>query len=145
MDEAAWRRTLRAELGPAGEAGLDAMLSGALVLPRSDDFGPCFRRTTAKLRRYELGFAPQVLTEPTRTIRGLVHGSAAEAAGLRDGDQIVEPVPQDQIQADQGAHLTLQVRRDGKVFPVRYLPRGETVDAYQWERIPGVPDSACAR
>jgi hypothetical protein len=39
--------------------------------------------------------------------------------------------------------LTLLVTRDGKTFPITYLPRGEAVDAYQWERIAGVPDSAC--
>ena len=26
-----------------------------------------------------------------------------------------------------------------------YLPRGEAVDAYQWERVPGVDERACKR
>jgi hypothetical protein len=42
------------------------------------------------------------------------------------------------------AIIHLVVERDGKGFPVDYLPRGETVDAYQWERVPGVPNDACA-
>ena len=62
---------------------------------------------------------------------------------MRDGDEIVVPVPQDGIQGDQTATLTLQIKRDGKTFPITYLPRGETVQAYQWERVPGVPDSDC--
>jgi hypothetical protein len=33
--------------------------------------------------------------------------------------------------------------RDGKPLSVTYLPRGEAVDAYQWERVAGVPESAC--
>ncbi len=36
--------------------------------------------------------------------------------------------------------LDAQVTRDGKSFSVTYLPRGEAIDAYQWERVPGTPD-----
>ena len=84
-----------------------------------------------------------VLTEPSRIVRGLVIGSAAERAGLRDGDHIVKPVPQDAVQADQHATLSLLIERDGKEFAITYLPRGETVRAYQWRRVPGVPDTRC--
>ncbi len=40
---------------------------------------------------------------------------------------------------------TGEIRRDGRDFPISYLPRGETVQAWQWERVPGVPDSRCMR
>ncbi|MBB6250839.1 peptidase M61 [Nitrospirillum iridis] len=141
MDHAAWVATVTKELGPRGKVELEAMLGGALVLPDDDAFGPCFTRVTAPLRRYQLGFDPEVLIEPKRIVHGLIPGSAAAVAGLRDGDEIVRPVPQDGIQADQKATLTLQVRRDGQVFPITYLPRGEMVDAYQWARRPGAPAS----
>lgn len=85
-----------------------------------------------------------MLIEPSRIVRGLVAGSAAAQAGLRNGDHIVRPVPQDGIQADQTASMYLLVERDGKTLSIDYLPRGETVDAYQWQRIAGVADSACA-
>ena len=81
--------------------------------------------------------------ESPHIIRGLVPGSEAERAGLRNGDEIVLPVGLDSVQEDQKRTLTLQIRRDGKVFSVTYLPRGETVEAYQWERVPEVPDSDC--
>jgi predicted metalloprotease with PDZ domain len=96
------------------------------------------------LRRYETGFEPQVLAEPRRIVRGVVGGSNAYRAGLRDGDEIVDPVPQDGIQGDQDLELTLKLRRGEQVFEISYLPRGEAVEAYQWERISGVPDSDCA-
>jgi len=134
MDFAAWKDILGRELGEPGLTALQDMLDGRLVLPGADAFGPCFTRTTAPLRRYELGFAPEVLVQPKRIVHGLVAGSSAEAAGLRDGDEIVKPIPQDALQADQQATLTLQVRRDGKDFAITYLPRGETVPAYQWIR-----------
>jgi membrane-associated protease RseP (regulator of RpoE activity) len=120
------------------------MLRGDPVLPASDAFGPCFRRTTKQLRRYESGFEPRVLSEPSRIVRGLVAGSAAEKAGLRNGDHITKPVPQDMIQADQTAELTLQIERAGKPLTIRYLPRGEQVEAYQWERVASVPESHCS-
>jgi predicted metalloprotease with PDZ domain len=143
VDEAAWIALVRQALGSRGVAQFRAMMSGKLVVPPSDAFGPCFERTTAPLRRYQLGFDSAVLMEPSRVVRGLIPGTAAARAGLRNGDRIVKPVPQDSIQADQGATLTLLIERDGRTFPITYLPRGETVPAYQWRRRPGVPDRDC--
>ncbi len=145
MDQAAWVETVTQALGPRGKTEFEAMLAGALQLPPSAAFGRCFRRTSKPLRRYELGFDAKVLVEPKRIVRGLVAGSAAEKAGLKDGDEILKPVPQDGIQGDQKATLALDIRRDGREFPIAYLPRGETVFAYQWERVRGVPDKACAQ
>jgi predicted metalloprotease with PDZ domain len=138
-----WVRMVRRELGDAGPVALQHMLAGGAPLPGSGAFGPCFRRTTRELRRYELGFEPAVLTEDPRIVRGLVEGSAAQRAGLRDGDRILRPVPQDAIQADQHAQLELQVQRGESMMDLVYLPRGETVTAWQWERIEGVPDAQC--
>jgi predicted metalloprotease with PDZ domain len=138
-DKAAWIDLVTHELGDAGKTEFEAMLSGALVLPDSDAFGGCFRRTTAPLRRYELGFDSKVLIEPKRIVRGLVAGSAAEQAGVRNGDEIIKPVPQDGIQADQHATLTLLIRRGDQTMSITYLPRGETVAAYQWQRTSSNP------
>lgn len=144
LTNADWEALLDAELGKDAVAAFHAFLDGRLTPPGSDAFGPCFERTTKPLRRYELGFDPAVLAEPKRIVRGLKPGTAAAAAGLRDGDEIVVPVPQDQLQGTQGKTLTLTIRRAGKQFPITYLPRGEAVQAYQWQRRSGVPDSACA-
>ncbi len=143
VNEAAWVSLLRQALGNRGVAQFHAMMDGKLVVPPSGAFGPCFERTTAALRRYQLGFDSAVLMEPARIVRGLAPGSAAARAGVRNGDHIVKPVPQDAIQADQKAKLTLLIERAGKTFPITYLPRGATVQAYQWRRRPGVPDRDC--
>lgn len=143
VDDAAWVSLVRREAGPGDVDRFHAMLAGKLVLPASAAFGPCFARTTVPLRRYELGFDSAVLMEPARIIRGLVPGSQAAWAGLRNGDRIVEPVPQDAIQADQNARLTLLIGRGGRTFPVTYLPRGGQVATYQWKRRRGVPDRDC--
>lgn len=145
MNQAAWVRLLDEEAGPRAVAQFEDMLAGAVMLPEPDAFGPCFTRTKKPLRRYQLGFEPRVLTENPRIVRGLIPESAAARAGLEDGDEILKPVPQDAIQGDQDAWLELDVRRDGQVFRVRYQPRGESVDAWQWKRREGVPDEACSR
>jgi predicted metalloprotease with PDZ domain len=136
VNEAAWVTLLRAELGEYGVKQFEAMKTGVTQLPAPDAFGPCFTRTTKPLGRYLLGFEPAVLTEPQRIVRGLIPGSAAEKAGLRDGDQITRPVPQDGVQGDQTATLTLRIKRGDQDLTFTYLPRGETVPAYQWIRAP---------
>jgi hypothetical protein len=119
------------------------MIAGRLMLPESGDFGPCFRRTTRKIRRFELGFDPKSLIATPHRIRALIPGSEAAKAGLREGDEVNYGVALDAVQAEVQRMLMLKVTRDGKTFPITYLPRGEAVDAYQWERIPGVPEAGC--
>ncbi len=132
MNEALYRSLLKGDLGQKGVAGLDAMLAGGVQLPPSDAFGPQFRRIQVPLRRFDLGFDPASLIGRPRIVQGLIAGSEAQKAGLRDGDEIVNTFPQDKLQGDQTAWLTLDVRRDGQTFSLRYQPRGETVMAYQW-------------
>ncbi|MFV3127042.1 hypothetical protein [Niveispirillum sp. KHB5.9] len=132
-----WEGLVKAELGDKGLAEFHAMMNGAQVLPPSNAFGPEFRRTTKKLRRYELGFAPTSLTANPRIVSGLIPGSAADKAGLRDGDEIMRPVGQDGLQGRQEGWLVLDVKRGNDRFEIRYQPRGETVDAWQWERVQG--------
>lgn len=135
-----WRNLLRKELGAAAVEAFEQMLAGATPLPGSAAFGPCFQRVAKPLRRYELGFEPKALTESPRIVRGLVPGSTAEAAGLRNGDQILRPVPQDHLQGSQDAILKLSIRRGESTLEISYLPRGETVQAWQWEPSPGARD-----
>ena len=132
MDQALWERLLRAKLGEEGVRAFHAMLAGAVVIPPSDAFGPCFARVEKPLRRFDLGFDPAVLVAPDRVVRGLKPGSSAALAGLRNGDHILNRFPQDAMQGDQQAVLTLQVRRNGKSLTISYQPRGKAVPAYQW-------------
>jgi len=141
-----WSDLLRKDVGDFAVRDLERMLAGGAPLPSSGAFGPCFRRTSKPLRRYELGFDPSVLTESPRVVHGLVPGSAAEAAGLRNGDEILRPVPQDRIQGMQQEQLDLAIRRGEATMDIAYLPRGETVSSWQWERVPADhPASECAR
>jgi hypothetical protein len=139
-----WRELVVAELGEAGSKGLDAMLAGTLIIPPSDAFGPCFAREEKPVRRFELGFNRESLFDEPRVVAGLVAGSEAEKAGIRDGDTILQPVPLEEAQSKPDQSLKLQLSRDGKSFDVEYLPRGEAVTTYLWQRVAEVPDSECA-
>jgi hypothetical protein len=141
--EADWVALLRKELGEDGVAVHRTMMAGGLMLPRSDDFGPCFRRVVKQVRRFDLGFDNASVLGPDKTIKGLKPGSEAQKAGLREGDHFTYGASLDVAQGDVTQTLTLQVTRDGKTFPVTYLPRGEAVDAYQWEWVPGHRDAPC--
>ena len=145
VPESGWLDLLAKDLGEDGRRVHADMLAGRLMLPESGDFGPCFARTTGKFRRFDLGFEPKSLVGDVKTIRGLVAGSEAAKAGLRDGDVVTYSVAMDSVQGDPMRTLTLRVTRDGATFPITYLPRGETVDAWQWARVGGVPDGKCAR
>ncbi|UYB51132.1 peptidase M61 [Xanthomonas sp. AM6] len=139
-----WEAVLRDSLGEDAIKQLHAMLDGAAPLPASDAFGPCFERISQPMRRYELGFAPAVLTESPRIVRDLLPGSAAAKAGVQNGDEITRPVGQDQLQGEQDGILTLQLLRDGKPLTVSYRPRGETVATWQWKRKQGVEEASCS-
>jgi predicted metalloprotease with PDZ domain len=143
VTEAVWLDMLRAEIGEEGPAIHRSMLSGGLMLPESDDFGSCFRRMTKPIRQFDLGFDNKSILGAEKIIQGLEPGSEAEKAGLRNGDRITYAVALDAVQGDVTRMLNLQVTRDGKTFPLSYLPRGDAVDAYQWERNPATPLSAC--
>lgn len=132
MDQKLWESLLSAELGESGLDGFRRMLSGETVLPPPEAFGDCFSRTQIPLRRFDLGFDPDVLVSDDRLVSGLSDDSEAFRAGLRNGDRILNRFPQDALQADQEAELTLQVEREGQRKTIGYRPRGETVLAYQW-------------
>ncbi|WP_293373103.1 hypothetical protein [Phenylobacterium sp.] len=144
MNETAWQELIGKELGDDGRKLHADMLAGKLMLPESGDFGPCFARTTAKFRRFDLGFEAKSLVGDVKTIRDLKPDSEAAKAGLLNGDVVTYSVAMDSVQGDPKRMLTLKVTRGGKTFPITYLPRGETVDAYQWARVAGAPDAKCA-
>ena len=143
LSDAVWVDLLGKELGEDGVAVHKSMLAGGLMLPESDGFGPCFRRTVKKIRQFDLGFENASLLGDVKIIKGLKPGSEAAKAGLREGDVVTYGIALDAVQAEVNRALTLKVTRDGKTFPLTYLPRGVAVDAYQWERIAGVPETSC--
>lgn len=143
LSEQVWVDLVRQELGEDGVAVHRSMMGGGLMLPESDDFGPCFRRMTTKMRQFDLGFDNASIVSNPKVVKGLKPGSEAEKAGLRNGDIVTYGVALDAVQGDIGRKLEMKVTRDGKTFDVAYRPRGAEVETYQWERVPDASDPIC--
>lgn len=144
VTEATWLDLVREEIGEDGVSVHRSMMAGGLVVPESGDYGPCFRRISTKIRRYELGFKTKPSTDGEKEVTDLIEGSEAAKAGVRNGDVVVLPIiTTEGVKRDPTATVTVQVTREGRTFPITFLPRGAAFDAYQWERIPDVPDSSC--
>jgi predicted metalloprotease with PDZ domain len=142
VSEATWIDLLRKELGEEGPAIHRDMMSGRKLIPESGDYGRCFRRISVKIPRFDLGFGgPEI--KKRSVVENLRPDSNAARAGLKEGDRVQYQSSTDGALRDPNMPVTMQVTRDGKTFEVTYLPRGELRDAYQWERIPGVPEQAC--
>ena len=90
-----------------------------------------------------LGFDQASLSGERKVIRGLVAGSAAATAGLRDGDEVAESDDVLEVQKDPANLMKLKVKRGSQVVPIEYLPRGEPIDSFRWERVKGIPDAQC--
>ncbi len=143
-----WKQAIESELGDSGTREFESViLQGELVVPTSDAFGPCFERQTFPMATFELGFDQhKSLDAQPRTIQGLVPGSAAEKAGLQNGDGVLalDPVNIDELRSDVAKQVRLQIKRRDMTREIDYLPRGQAVEGYQWIRRAKVPDDACA-
>lgn len=132
------------DLGPEAEADYQAMLSGKRIIVPEDAFGRCFRRKTEQMHVFELGFAMKSLMQQPRVITELDPASPAAKAGLRDGDKVLSATPLDGAQEDPDREMRVTVTRDGKPLDILFKPKGsKTLEGYQWERVRGLPDSAC--
>lgn len=138
-----WLKMVAARVGPEARAQFNAMMAGKLVVPPSDAFGPCFRRERADIPRFVLGFDAAELQRKNPHISGLIAGSAAAKAGVRDGDEVVSHTPLKALYRNLTARMTLRVGHAGHIRDITYLPRGRPIPSYRWVRIPGVPSSEC--
>ena len=94
---------------------------------RDDMLGPCFARQTTTFSRWELGFDGDASLKERR-VRGLIAGSAAERAGLIEGDALRGYSVRFN---DADTAVRLQVERNRQIVDIRYLPRST-------ETLPGV-------
>lgn len=136
---------LARDLGDEARADYDAMMAGALIVPPSDAFGPCFRRVRTPAPSFELGFAISSLMQTPRIISGLDPASPAAKAGLREGDRVTNSMVIDSIQASPSDPLTLVVEREGENVEITFKPEGAPVEGYKWVRNEDAPDDVCRR
>jgi predicted metalloprotease with PDZ domain len=135
---------LRKELGASVDADVASLVERGETVPMDARFlGPCFTGARVTRPRFELGFDTQSIK--TRTISGVVPGSAAEKAGLRDGMALAGgSVRFDD--ADEEAEIRI-TESDKTVKSFRYLPRGaQGFETWEFHVIPGAGrESGCER
>lgn len=138
-----WLELVGKEIGPAAaKAGYDHMVAGGLLKPPTNLYAPCLTVVRHDVRPFQLGFARASLNDD-RVVRELVPGSAADRAGVKNGDVVVESSDINDVRRDEALSLTLTLRRGEAQQTVTYLPRGTPVEGYGWARDPKVPDAAC--
>jgi predicted metalloprotease with PDZ domain len=137
-----WLELVGKEIGlPKAEAGYDRMASGGLLKPPADSFS-CLTVVSHPARPFELGFARSSLNDD-RIVKDLAAGSAADKAGVRNGDVIVEVNDVNKVRADEALPITVILRWGETRQTVSYLPRGAPTEGYRWERNPKAPTGAC--
>jgi predicted metalloprotease with PDZ domain len=116
----AFRDAVVSALGPAAGDDFDRKVvrsEGPIELPE-DAFGPCFHRITREETVREIGFDPEGLRGEMSVVRGLVKGSAAEKAGVKEGALVIRSKEtRDEVE------LTVADGRKGK--RIRYKPTGK--------------------
>lgn len=114
-----------------------AFFRGDLIVPAEDSL----ERHGLKLlkrdwNRFELGFETDSLR--AFKVKGLVKGSNAEKAGVREGDEIVQSFMLWTVEDNLDGNMKITVLRDGREVGLEWRPRSdEVVEAYGWVEIDG--------
>ncbi len=99
------------------------IVDGATLDLPLDTLAPCLTATTKEIGPFELGFDEQRARD-AHIVSGLIAGSRAEAAGLRDGDTLTSFSA---YLGDPTREVTLAIERAGKRQTLQYLPQGALV------------------
>ncbi len=149
-DEAEWRKLLFAELGQRGIDDFNRMLMGAIIVPTADTFGSCLERKMRTINQPWLGFTASSFDEPPYRVVRVFPATAAEHAGLRQGDTVVslEGEKPSNLHSSSGFILdpfvTLLVKRDDKTFSIRISTKGPKVTEYYWVKKNGSDNHTCS-
>lgn len=135
----AWMAIVQRELGEAGPARFRAMAAGETLAPPANSLAPCLRPVARSYRAFDLGFDDRRLGQ----VSELREGSAAAAAGLRNGDVVISSTDIHALRDSEDLPMEMVIERDAQRHQIRYLPRTAAVQGWGWERVPGVADAAC--
>lgn len=134
-----WLALLRREPGEWAVADWQAMTAGQLLRPEPGAFGPGVASRPVQTGFFDLGFAEPVSLQAGKRIGGLVAGSPAALAGLREGDELAEAVNLIPVYGSFRLPITLRVRRGPAVVAITYVPRTGQAEAWEWVVAPGQP------
>lgn len=135
------RAALATHLGAAVvDADIEAHIERGRPIQAGEDFlGPCFSGSMVDRARFEMGF--DVASFRAKKVAGLVAGSQAERAGLREG---MELAGWSVNFGDAAREAMIQVMEAGKVRSIRFTPAGERIPVREFRVRPGaLQDEGC--
>jgi M61 glycyl aminopeptidase len=127
---AEWMELVTAELGERGRRDLEALAAGEWITPPPDALGPHFTRREVESAPLDLGFTSASVV--TRVVAGLVAGSPAEQAGVREGDRILNTPSFSEMEREPWKPIDLTLERADSTLHVQYIPLGKPVRSYEW-------------
>jgi len=131
-DRHTWLDVLSKRAGQWAISDWNDMMSGNIIFPAKGAFGACMQSRRADVRIFDLGFSSPVRLITGSTIGGLVQGSPAERAGLRNGDVLVTGTDINPAADSLDKPVVLDVRRNGKPMTIAFDPRGGSQPGLEW-------------
>ncbi|CZR55587.1 uncharacterized protein PAC_05475 [Phialocephala subalpina] len=122
---------LRGELGEESVRKYEAMSDGEPFFDREDGVYLALNFTRSDAPQYELGFNESSISE--HKIIGLITGSRAAEAGLKEGDEIIDGSLYGWTADSSDRKMKLKLRKEGEVVDIEYSPRTKyLVESWQW-------------
>lgn len=137
-----WRSLVAGALGDKGGNEFDGMMAGAPLDLPSGLLGPCFRSEEKTLRKFQLGFRPYKDDDGATRAGTVIPGSAADLAGVKAHDEIVNADVLENAEKSEPQKLTLDIRKSGEMQSLTYAPWTAPAPGKQWVRTE-IPDSQC--
>lgn len=130
--EELWLSLVTDALGERAQRDFADLKSGRMLDLPDDLFGPCFHRVAGPVRRYLPGFKFEVAADGRRIVGPVRAGSAAAAAGLVRGDEVLNWRVMDDGVRQYAAPMTLKVKSAAMTHDVTIDPWGAASDGYRW-------------
>ena len=132
ITEKTWTDLLQKRAGNWAVEDWEAMKAGKLMMPYPGVFGKNFVAEKLEAGVFDLGFNKSKGATKGQIIRDLIKGSNAEKAGIKEGDEVIEPVDLYPYYGSYDKLLTLKVKRNNEILSFSFSPRRGAVEAYRW-------------
>lgn len=130
--EELWLSLVTSALDERAKLDFADLKSGRMLDLPDDLFGPCFHRIAGPVRRYLPGFKFEVAADGRRIVGPVRAGSAAAAAGLMHGDEVLNWSVMDYGVRKYAAPMMLKVKSAALTHDVTLDPWGPASDGYRW-------------
>jgi len=132
-DHSVWLSVLAADAGPWAISDWEAMMSGRVIFPASGAFGKCMQSIRTNVRIFDLGFSSPIRLTAGSVIGGVVKGSPADVAGLRNGDVLVTGTDINPAAESLDADVSVTVMRAGKTRSISFQPGSRKQEGVSWQ------------